>query len=297
MRLLAALFIFAISLFHSLEAHAQIGRSLFSNSTFEQYRQQKLDAQIKTERAEISQLGFRQWDWDRRTQQNSPDSFIIFPIHEEVRFPKAREFMTALSAQKAELMDLYKDKAPVTDAEYVMLARLAVGFLGAESEFFRSSRYVMKEACIFCFAAAKWGASLVGLADNDEMSRGPIQMKNVPDLIEEKYGITERDLNDPTNAARAIMGYLIEALAQLKRTAKNNDLTYINADTYEDYLPYIYFGSSRKLINGTATPDKNLYIQKMRGYMEWVEVYAYTSPSSRPAAHIQVSEHEPEALR
>jgi hypothetical protein len=277
MKILAATLTFAIALFSVESAFAYPARSLYQHEAFKQLRRQQLEAAVKADRAAVESLGFRPWKWSEPEPAQPANTFVMIPVHEEVRYDKAKEFINALASNKAELMELYKDKAPVTDDEYVMLARMAVGFLGAESEFFRSSRYLMKEACIFCFAAAKWGASMLGLADNDTMSRGPIQMKNVPDLIEQKYGITADDLNDPTNAARAIMGYLIEALQQLKRTAANNGLDHINKDTYVDYLPYIYFGSSHKLISRTATPDKNLYIQKMRTYMDWVEIHSRTN--------------------
>ncbi len=222
--------------------------------------------------AELEQGGYKVWTWANRDSLPAHD-FVIWATRPELTRPKVDEFIRVLTSQRTELQALYQDIAPVTDAEYLLLARMAIGFLGAESEFFASTRYFVKESCIFCFAAAKYAASVVGLADYDQMSRGPIQMKEVPELISATYGIEARDLNKPANSARAIMGYLIEALTQLKRTAANNGYTFVTPETYADYLPYIYFGSARRLRDGTATPDQNIYIQRMRVYMDWVIIY------------------------
>jgi hypothetical protein len=69
-----------------------------------------------------------------------------------------------------------------------------------------------------------------------------------------------------------LMGYLIEALGELKQRARNNNLKMITDDTYVDYLPYLYFVGAKKLVNRTATPDKNIYVKNMKKFMKKVSV-------------------------
>ena len=98
-------------------------------------------------------------------------------------------------------------------------------------------------------------------------------MKDVPDLIQTTYGIDVRDLNDPENAVLAIMGYLIEALHQLKQSAANNGCTQIHSETYVDYLPYIYTGRTEKIRDCSARPWELGYVTRIKEYMNYVMVF------------------------
>jgi hypothetical protein len=75
------------------------------------------------------------------------------------------------------------------------------------------------------------------------------------------------------------MGYLIEALKDLKYISSLNNFVHINPETYADYLPYIYFGSRKALIAKTATPEKNLYVKDMKRYMRFLELYERPRPN------------------
>jgi hypothetical protein len=50
-------------------------------------------------------------------------------------------------------------------------------------------------------------------------------------------------------------------------------LDFIDEDAYTDYLPYIYFGQTKKLIAGQAQPAHNSYIRGMKKYMTWVQLF------------------------
>jgi len=66
---------------------------------------------------------------------------------------------------------------------------------------------------------------------------------------------------------------LIEALNDLRRYVSQGKIKYISADKIVDYLPYMYFGGRKALLNKTATPDKNAYVNSMKKYMSWVQIY------------------------
>jgi hypothetical protein len=195
---------------------------------------------------------------------------ILTPLRPELKTAKVIAFLNALSSHKAELRALYR----VSGAEYNLLAHMAVGILGRESQFFQSRRYMVKENLPWAVHLTK--VIQIYLEGSDRPvspnSRGPTQIKIVPAKIADYYGITENDLFLPENAAVATMGFLIEALAELKRRVVVNHLDFVTPETYVDYLPYIYFGATRLLISGQATPERNIYVRDMKRYMSWVSV-------------------------
>lgn len=230
----------------------------------------------------LPSLGFAQdpvlWQWQQSNCQTC--AFTIVTKDEALETEKVQRFLRALENSKFEIIQLYNSDPQ----EYNLLAHMAIGILGRESQFFDSWRYFAKEN-------AQWMVSLIKisramLSDDDidvpANSRGPTQIKDVPDLIEKHYGIVPDTLYIPENAARATMGFLIEALRELKQRAANNNWEFVTKDTYVDYLPYIYFGSSGKLRNRTATPEKNLYVQTMKRYMTWVDLYEYNAQTLKP---------------
>lgn len=214
---------------------------------------------------------YKEWKWMQSTCQNCAIRFST--DREELRNPKVEDFLYAIERQKQNLLEIYKSDPQ----EYNLLALMAVGIIGRESEFFNSPRYAVKEAVPWAVSVIK--AVQVYLSpENDRVtpsSRGPTQIKVIPKLIAQHYGITPSDLKKPRAAAVATMGFLIEALQELKTRARNNNWDFVTKATYADYLPYIYFGSIGQLKNRTATPDRNLYIQSMRKYMAWVKIYEF----------------------
>lgn len=225
----------------------------------------------ETRRMVLRHEGFRPYEW-LESECDSCD--IVFMLkHEELQTEKVREFVRALAESKQELMRLHPGE--VTDAEYNFLAHMAIGILGRESRFFTSIRYRLKE---FSPSAVRLIKVIQAYLDGEDgelspNSRGPTQIKIVPPVIAEHYKFTEGELYVPRNAALATMGYLIKALRELKKRVVTNDLDHIHPGNYVDYLPYIYFGATRSLIRKTATPDRNIYVQDMKKYMTWVEIW------------------------
>ena len=231
---------------------------------------------INIARATLQANGYTKWIW-LESHCESCDIQIISDQPLLLSEP-TQAFLHALSDNKFELMALYQASAPVSDSEYNLLAQMCVGILGRESTFFTSRKYWAKENIPFLVPIAKF---LMGKSGDPIDSRGPTQIKIVPKLIHETYGIVPQNLYVPENAAIATMGFLIESLDELKNRITLNHLKYINPSNYVDYLPYIYLGETRKLIAGSATPDTNIYVQDMKKYMGWIEIYERPVGSSQ----------------
>ncbi len=116
---------------------------------------------------------------------------------------------------------------------------------------------------------------LTGQINSKNNSRGPTQIKTVPKKIEKEYGINKDNISKPSNSAVATMGFLAEAMVELKNRAKKNpDITKENR---MDYLHYIYMGSTHEIRNRTATPDKNIYLRQLKEYLKGVKIYQRVS--------------------
>ena len=217
--------------------------------------------------------GYVPWEWQKSTCTNC--EVFLLPTRDEVRTEKVRLFIQALAAHKAELQELYG----VDGREYNLLAHMSVGILGRESLFFPSRRYRLKEAMPWAVRLAKILEIYIEGSNKkpSDNSRGPTQIKIVPTKVADRYGIEPDNLYIPENAAIATVGYLIEALGELKRRIVTNKLDFITPANYVDYLPYIYFGGTRALVQKTATPESNGYVRDMKRYMSWIEVYERNS--------------------
>jgi hypothetical protein len=172
-------------------------------------------------------------------------------------------FMSTLDTEKQTLMNMYN----LDNDDYNNLAKLAFGILGNESEFGTGKKLILKEA-------APVGVSIMkgNWFDTSDNSRGLTQIKQIPTPIASHYGIDKSDLMNPHAAAVATLGLLAENLVVLKRLENNHpDIT---PENRMDYLLYLYMGSSRQIIEGEATPDKNIYIKKAKQYAdESLEIY------------------------
>ncbi|MDG0817150.1 hypothetical protein [Bdellovibrio svalbardensis] len=228
-----------------------------------------LEQTLIQEHSLLDSNGYQKWEWMKNDCANC--DILLLPTHEEVRTEKVRLFIHALVAHKAELQELYG----VHGAEYNLLAHMSVGILGRESLFFTSKRYRLKEAMPWAVRLAKIIEIYLEGSDRNPSnnSRGPTQIKIVPTKVAERFGVTPDNLYIPENAALATMGYLIEALGELKRRVVINKLDFVTPDRYVDYLPYIYFGRTKAIVQNTATPESNSYVQDMKRYMSWIEVY------------------------
>ncbi|WP_413586164.1 hypothetical protein [Bdellovibrio sp. HCB274] len=219
---------------------------------------------------EISMLqdqGFQPWTWQE--SQCDECQIMLVPTSSEVQTVKVRRFIQALAVNKKELQEIYK----ISGAEYTLLSHISVGILGRESLFGESSRYKLKETLPWLVTAAKFGKAVATGSSVSPNSRGLTQIKFLPAAVTEKFGITSENLDIPENAAIATMGYLIEALGQLKNRIKTYRLDHITPDKYADYLPYIYFGRSKAIIDRTAIPEQNAYVRALKKYMKMIEVF------------------------
>jgi hypothetical protein len=205
----------------------------------------------------------------RFLMSTSPATLAALKAYDADAKARTYAFLNALSTEKETILKLYNSDSQ----EYNLLAHIAVGILGQESRFFAHWRYFIKRNSQLAIKEIKELNAWIKEAEVVANSKGPTQIKNVPDRIAQHYNITEKNLWNPQSAAVSTMGYLIEALDELKKRAKNNSLEMITEDTYVDYLPYIYFGGTKKLINHTATPDKNIYVKNMKKFMKKVAVY------------------------
>ncbi|MBX3041354.1 MAG: hypothetical protein KF789_11665 [Bdellovibrionaceae bacterium] len=213
--------------------------------------------------------GYFPWVWKTSDCVDCPIYFLSGNKQLESRDVQA--FMRTLEARKSEIVRLYQ----IDGQEYNLLAHMAVGILGRESQFFKSRRYRLKETFPGLVRVAKAFKAYMDGSEKgpSQSSRGPTQIKIVPEKIASFYDITPESLHEPENAAVATVGFLIEILEELKRRVVLNDLEFVNDSNYVDYLPYLYFGSRRMLIQGNATPEKNIYVQDMKKYMGWVLLY------------------------
>jgi len=174
----------------------------------------------------------------------------------------ALEFMGEIDKRKSEIIKLYG----LTNHEYNELSKLAFGIMGNESQFGNSKKYWVKEAVPFVVSLAKgnW-------FNTDRNSRGPTQIKTVPKKIAKKYKVDKSDLDEPKKAAVATMGFLAEALSELK--AKEKHHPGITPDNRFNYIHYIYMGKSSEITKATATPYKNIYFKQILKYNKGLEVY------------------------
>jgi hypothetical protein len=216
----------------------------------------------------LAEKGYRPWKWLESDCMDCELQIVI--LNRGIQTEKVRAFVQALSDRKPELIGLYG----IHGAEYNLLAHIAVGIMGRESKFYTHWKYRLKEASPRAVEMVKVINFYLGRSERiDPNSRGPTQIKFIPETITRTYGIEPDDLREPDYAAIATMGYLIEALATLKRLKQKYDLEMVTPETYPDYLPYLYFGRANALRNRTATPEHNLYVKAMKGYMSWVELY------------------------
>lgn len=234
-----------------------------------------------------AQSAVRRWDWNQGSQCRNC-RLIVEVNNPDIDRQSVRLFAAALGANKQSIMRLYssfnsegKITSAVTSDEYNLLAKIAFGILGCESKFYSSYKYRFKESLPELVRAAKEVQSILNDKKVSANSRGPTQIKNIPEKITTQFGITADSLQDPDKAAIATMGFLIETLGTLKRLSVKYNLDYINERNYEDYLPYLYYGNSKALINRTATPEQNLYVQKMKENSKMVDLLEAEYESAR----------------
>lgn len=224
---------------------------------------------------------FQQWHWLASDCHNCP--IMIIANQDFLHTTEVQEFINTVADKKSELLSLYK----IDGQEYNLLAHMAIGILGRESTFFTGRRYKLKETFPGLVRVLKTARWILNGADGEvpDSSRGPTQIKVVPKKIAESYNISTSDLGDPENAALATMGFLIESLQELKRRVVINNLTEVTPETYIDYLPYIYMGSTRRLLNHNPTTTQLNYIREMKSWMDMVVIFELPQEQALPALH------------
>ena len=223
----------------------------------------------ETVHAQANNDGFYKWQFDLTNRCKTCELKIVI-LSPELKTEKVIKFVETLQNKKSEISTLYND----FDSDYYnRLAHMALGILGNESQFFKSKKYQIKETFPSLVTGVKLIKSLYSDQKMSANSQGPTQIKIIPTKIAEKYKLTKDQLNQPEAAALATMGFLIEAFGELNNRMRLNQITVDAIDDFEYYLPYIFFGKTKSLVNGTATPMVNIYVKNMRQNMKKFEMY------------------------
>lgn len=186
----------------------------------------------------------------------SPKEFISTSIElKEDRGDYVSIFMKKLEVEKENIMKLYN----IDSDTYNELVKFSYGVLGVESKFATSLKYKIKQNLPFAVSVAKGNGF-----DISENSRGPTQIKRVPEKIKNRYNISKNELYKPENAAVATIGFACELFFELKNISKFHKE--INFQNIYDYLYYLYQGKRYEITKGTAEPDKNLTIKKIKSF-------------------------------
>lgn len=164
-----------------------------------------------------------------------------------------QSYAQALQDEKTTLMGLLN----IEDDEYNMLAEFAFGVMSPESNFGKNWKYRLKELAPVAIALIKGN----GLDTNDN-SRGPTQIKRIPQVIIEKYQMEKSDLKDPKSAAIATLAFSADLLKDLRNISWQHPS--VTEENIQDYLYYLYQGRRWEIRNATATPDKNASIRKIK---------------------------------
>lgn len=173
-------------------------------------------------------------------------------------------YIHALEGEKPRLMQILK----VDNDDYNILAGFAIGVLSPESDFGKNWKYVLKEFLPGAVSLAKGN----GL-DTSKNSRGPTQLKVIPEEIMEEYGITKTNLTDPENAAVATIAISADFLKQLRNLGVNHKS--INEENLQTYLYYLYQGKRVQITEALATPEENLAIRKIMSVVAGLEFLEY----------------------
>ncbi|MFV8259717.1 hypothetical protein ACNQKP_18055 [Bdellovibrio bacteriovorus] len=180
-------------------------------------------------------------------------AFKTVQIKVDLKDSFAQSYAQALQDEKATLMNLLS----IEDDEYNMLAEFAFGVMSPETNFGKNWKYRLKELAPVAIALLKGN----GL-DTDENSRGPTQIKRIPQVIIEKYKMEKSDLKDPKSAAIATLAFSADLLKDLRNVSWQHPS--IVEENLQDYLYYLYQGRRWEIRDATATPDKNASIKKIK---------------------------------
>lgn len=171
-------------------------------------------------------------------------------------------YVQTLEKEKRNLMELFS----LENDEYNMLARFAFGVLSPETDYGNSWSYRLKQRLPLIVSLGKGNGF-----NTEENSRGPTQIKVIPPLIVEKYGIQKHQLRYPENAAIATVGFAVDLLKEIRNRAPQHPD--ISEETLLDFMYYLYQGRRYEIKQGTATPDQNISIRKIKEALDHLHIY------------------------
>lgn len=200
-----------------------------------------------------------------------------------------KPFMAALESEKLNLMRIFY----LSDDEYNRLALMAFGVAAQESQFGSSFKYVVKENVQFGVTLLKrFEAWNEGHTYDAKNSRGPTQIKAVPEKLKKYYRIDEASLKRPRNAAIATLAFLAQTYNEMLVRARDRKRFYfINDQSIFDFTLYGYFGGLRRILRRAqlpqdldlnvltdaqldpiAVPEMNAYVLGVKKTIRWVSV-------------------------
>ncbi len=164
-----------------------------------------------------------------------------------------KTFLQTLQQEKSQLMRLLK----IDNDDYNMLVEFSYGVMSPETNFGKNWKYKIKEMAPYIVSVAKGN----GL-NTDRNSRGPTQIKRIPDVIIETYGIDKSDLKDAKAAAITTLAFNADLLRDLRANAHKHPK--ITEENIQDYLYYFYQGKRWEIRDGTGVPSSNISIMKIK---------------------------------
>lgn len=219
-------------------------------------------------RIKNKRMAFGGYQFYRRSQNYnySIDSTTKFRLEIKHNYQSnfVADYINTLEKEKNRLMQILN----VDNDDYNILAGFAIGVLKPESDFGKNWKYVLKEFLPGAVSLAKGN----GL-DTSKNSRGPTQLKVIPDEIMDQYGITKTNLTDPENAAVATIAISADFLKQLRTLGVNHKS--INEENVQNYLYYLYQGKRAQIKDALATPEDNLAIKKIMNVVAGLEFLEY----------------------
>lgn len=168
-------------------------------------------------------------------------------------------FVNSISANKKALQKRFN----LSSDEYNRLAELAVGIGEQESKYGTSKRYKAKSYM------PDWMISMFR-GPNAARSRGMTQIKVKGDNSEmrdiySELGINPNSINRPETSAIATMARLAYMYNNEVKGRNFQGAQNTQVDPY-DALLYKYMGRNAELVNRTATPQQNNYINNVKNY-------------------------------
>jgi hypothetical protein len=219
-------------------------------------------------RIKNKRLAFSGYQFYRKSQNYnySIDTSIKFRLEIKNNYKSnfVINYINTLEKEKSRLMQILK----IDNDDYNILAGFAIGVLSPESNFGKNWKYVLKEFLPGVISLAKGN----GL-DTSKNSRGPTQLKVIPDIIMDQYGITKVNLTDPENAAVATIAISADFLKQLRNLGVNDQS--INEENIQNYIYYLYQGKRVQIKEASATPENNLAIKKIMNVVNGLEFLEY----------------------